>query len=112
MQTLENRCEEIKKVLENKKGENVEIIDTRKGDYFVDSVIVATTLSDKHTAALLDHLKEELKPKGEQFLKVQEGEEWIVVDLGDILIHLMTEAYRQKYQIEEFLRELMSDKNR
>ena len=112
MRTLESRCEDIKKVLENKKGENVEIIDTSKGDYFVDSVIVATTLSDKHTAALLDHLKEELKPKGEQFLKVQEGEEWIVVDLGDILIHLMTQAYRQKYQIEEFLRELMSDKNR
>ncbi len=111
MRSLESRCKDIKEVLENKKGENVEVIDTRGGDYFVDSVIIATSLSDKHTAALLDYLKEELKPKGEQFLKVQEGEEWIVIDLGDILVHLMTQAYRDKYRIEEFLRELMSDKS-
>lgn len=111
MRSLESRCKDIKEVLENKKGENVEVIDTRSGDYFVDSVIIATSLSDKHTAALLDYLKEELKPKGEQFLKVQEGEEWIVIDLGDILVHLMTQAYRDKYRIEEFLRELMSDKS-
>ncbi len=97
-------------MLEEKKGENVEVIDTSGGDYFVDRVVVATSLSDKHTSALLDWLKEKLKPEGEEFLKVQEGDEWIVVDLGDILVHLMTDAYRQKYQIEEFLRELL-DKN-
>ncbi|BAF70601.1 MULTISPECIES: ribosome silencing factor [unclassified Nitratiruptor] len=108
---IEKRAKRIKEVIEDKKGENVEIIDTSKGDYFVDRVIVGTSLSDRHTAALLDHLKEKLKPEGEEFLKVQEGEEWIVIDLGDILIHLMTDAYRQKYRIEDFLKELMSGKN-
>ncbi len=111
MRSLDARCKDIKELLEKKKGEDVAVIDTAKGDYFVDRVVIATTLSDKHTAALLDHMKEELKPKGEQFLKVQEGEEWIVVDLGDILVHLMTQAYRDKYKIEEFLEELMCDKN-
>ena len=108
---IEKRANRIKEVIEEKKGENVEIIDTSDSDYFVDRVVIATSLSDKHTAALLDTLKEKLKPEGEEFLKVQEGDEWIVVDLGDILVHLMTEAYRQKYQIEEFLKELMSGKN-
>ena len=107
---IERRAERIKEVIEEKKGEDVQIIDTSNSDYFVDRVVIATSLSDKHTAALLDTLKEKLKPEGEEFLKVQEGEEWIVIDLGDILVHLMTEAYRQKYQIEEFLKELMSDK--
>ncbi len=107
---IDKRAKRIKEVIEEKKGENVEIIDTSGGDYFVDRVVIATSLSDKHTAALLDTLKEKLKPEGEEFLKVQEGEEWIVIDLGDILVHLMTEAYRQKYQIEEFLKELMSGK--
>ncbi len=107
---LNRRTTRIKELLEEKKGEDVEIIDTSGGDYFVDRVVVATSLSDKHTGALLDWLKEKLKPEGEEFLKVQEGDEWIVVDLGDILIHLMTDAYRKKYRIEEFLQELL-DKN-
>jgi len=105
---LKERVERIKEVLESKKGEDVTIIDTLDSDYFVDSVIIATSLSDKHTHALLDVLKEKLKPLGEQFLKVQEGEEWIVVDLGDILIHLMTQPYRDKYRIEEFLKEILN----
>ncbi len=105
---IKKRSERIKEVLEEKKGENVEVIDTSGGDYFVDRVVVATSQSDKHTSALLDHLKEKLKPEGEEFLKVQQGDEWIVVDLGDILIHLMTDAYRKKYQIEEFLKELLN----
>jgi len=108
---IERRAQRIKEVIEEKKGEDVEVIDTSKSDYFVDRVVVATSLSDKHTAALLDTLKEKLKPEGEQFLKVQEGDEWIVVDLGDILVHLMTDAYRKKYQIEEFLRDLLADRN-
>ena len=107
---LNRRITRIKELLEEKKGEDVEIINTSGGDYFVDRVVVATSLSDKHTGALLDWLKEKLKPEGEEFLKVQEGDEWIVVDLGDILIHLMTDAYRKKYRIEEFLQELL-DKN-
>ena len=107
---IDKRAKDIKEVIEDKKGEDVEIIDTSKSDYFVDRVVVATSLSDKHTAALLDHLKDKLKPKGEQFLKVQEGDEWIVVDLGDILIHLMTDAYRKKYQIEDFLKEIIQNR--
>ena len=109
---INKRAERIKKELEDKKGEAVEIVDMSDSDYFVDRVVIATSLSDKHTAALLDHLKTRLKPEGEEFLKVQEGEEWIVIDLGDILVHIMTEAYRQKYKIEDFLRDLIADKNR
>ena len=105
---IEKRTKRIKDIIEEKKGEDVEIIDTQESDYFVDRVVVATSLSDKHTSALLDILKEKLKPEGEQFLKIQEGDEWIVIDLGDILIHLMTDAYRKKYKIEDFLKELMS----
>ncbi|MRI59370.1 MAG: ribosome silencing factor [Epsilonproteobacteria bacterium] len=109
---MDKRAERIKEIVEEKKAEDVEIIDTQDSDYFVDRVVVATSLSDKHTAALLDILKEKLKPEGEQFLKVQEGDEWIVIDLGDILVHLMTDAYRKKYKIEEFLKELMNKNER
>jgi len=54
----------------------------------------------------VDMLKEELKPKGEKFYAVDEGDQWTVIDLGDILIHLMVPEYRTKYNLEEFLEEL------
>ena len=62
----------IIKLLDDKKGENIEFIDLKGSDYFVDYVIIATTLADRHGIALLDMLKTELKPKGETFLNVDE----------------------------------------
>lgn len=104
------RQENIVKILEDKKAENVELIDLTKKDYIVDFVVIATTLNAKHAFALLNHLKDELKPKGEQFLRVDENEDWTVIDLGDAFIHLMNQKTRDKYSIEEFLSELETKK--
>ena len=100
------RIARIKNLLDEKKALDIMEYDLRDKDYFVDYVIVATTMADKHGAALLDHLKKTLKPLGETFLGVDESEDWIVIDLGDILIHLMSEEYRAKYQMDEFLNEI------
>ncbi len=100
------RLEKIEKILNEKKAESVEVIDLTSKDYIVDYVVIATTLNPKHAFALLNYLKEELKPDGEEFLRVDEDDNWTVIDLGDIFIHLMSEAYREKYSMEEFLSEL------
>lgn len=97
------RVARIVKILDEKKAENIEQFDLSGGDYFVDYVIVATTLGEKHGYALLDYLKKELKPAGEEFLNIEESDDWIVVDLGDIFIHLHSEYYRQKFNLDEFL---------
>ena len=103
---MQDRIDEIVKILDDKKAENIEIIDMQGRDYLSKFVIVATTLAARHGAALLDDLKSELKPVGENFLGVESSEDWTVIDLGDIMIHLMSEVYRAKYNIEEFLKEL------
>lgn len=108
---MQNRIDKIVKILDDKKAENIEIIDMQGRDYFSKIVIVATTLAARHGAALLDDLKSELKPAGENFLGVESSEDWTVIDLGDIMIHLMSEAYRAKYNIEEFLKELNTKSN-
>lgn len=100
------RCEDIKIILDERKAENIEVIDLTSKDYIVDYVVIATTLNAKHGYSLLTYLKEELKPKGEEFLRVEEEGEWTVIDLGDIFVHLMSEKYRAKYSIEEFLKEI------
>lgn len=103
---MNTRLENIKKILDEKKAENIEIIDLRSKEYIVDYVVIATTLNPKHGYALLDYLRIDLKPKGEEFLRVDEDDEWTIIDLGDMFIHLMSDNYRKKYSLEDFLSKL------
>ncbi len=106
---MQNRIEKITHVLDKNKAESIEVFDLREKNYFVDYAIIASSLSSRHTTALLDHLKNDLKPE-ENFNNVDESGDWIVVDLGDILIHIMTPEYRVKYDMETFLSDLADGK--
>jgi ribosome silencing factor RsfS/YbeB/iojap len=103
---LKNRIKNITAILDDKKAQNIETIDLANKGYLVDTVIIATALNSKHTASLVIYLKESLKSKGEEFLRIDDGDNWTIVDLGDILIHIMSDDYREKYQIEEFLNDI------
>jgi nicotinate-nucleotide adenylyltransferase len=100
---MEERVDFIVKLLEDKKAEDVQVFDMRGRDYFVDQVVVATTMGERHGLSLLDVLKTELKKHSESFLNIEASSEWIVIDLTDILIHLLTPEFRTRYNLEEFL---------
>jgi len=102
---MDKRIENITSLLDKNKAEGIEVFDLREKNYFVDYAIIASSLGSRHTTALLDHLKKGLKP-AEKFNNVDESGEWIVIDLGDILIHIMTPEYRVKYDMEAFLASL------
>lgn len=102
---MQDRIQKIVNTLDKNKAEAIEVFDLREKNYIVDYAIIASSLGQKHTTALLDHLKNELKPQ-EYFNNVDESGDWVVVDLGDILIHIMTPEYRVKYDMESFLGEL------
>ncbi|RLA73938.1 MAG: ribosome silencing factor [Epsilonproteobacteria bacterium] len=106
---MQNRIDTITAVLDKNKAEAIESFDLKEKNYFVDYVIIASSLGPKHTSALLNHLKDDLKP-AETFNNVDESGDWIVVDLGDILIHIMTPEYRIKYDMEKFLSDLADGK--
>lgn len=112
----ENRQEvlnAIRQIIEEKKGENIEVFNLKETDYFVDFVVIATALVDRHAMALLEELKKQLKLKGEKFFHIdEENPDWIVIDLGDIIIHLFTENQRKKFNLEEFLQKLLQNKER
>ncbi len=103
---MENRVDMIVELLDSKKGEDIQTFDLSGKDYIAQRVIIANSLGTKHTLALLDYLKEELKKKGEKVLSVDESEDWAICDLGDIIIHVMTAEYREKYNLEEFLQDI------
>jgi ribosome-associated protein len=96
------RVEKIVKVLEDKKSKDVVSFDLSNTDYFVNQVVIATVLNNKHAYALLNYLKTDLKPE-EEFLHIEESDDWTAIDLGDIIIHLMSENYRKLYKMEDFL---------
>ncbi len=106
---MNTRIEKITSVLDKNKAESIEVFNLKEKNYFVDYAIIASSLGSKHTLALLNHLKDSLKPE-ETFNNVDESGDWIVVDLGDILIHIMTPEYRVKYDMEKFLNELADGK--
>ena len=105
-ETKPQRIDRIVEELDRKKAEDIQVFDLSDKEYLTEHAVIATTLGDKHTLALLEHLKETLKPEGETFVAVDEGEQWTVIALGDIMIHLMVPSYRAKYNLEEFLESL------
>jgi ribosome silencing factor RsfS/YbeB/iojap len=111
--TIEDRIESIVKLLDEKKAEEIEVFNLEDADYIAKRVVIANSLNGKHTLALADHLKKELKSKGDEILASDMSDEWVVADLGDILIHIMVPEYRQRYSLEAFLSELVENqKNR
>jgi nicotinate-nucleotide adenylyltransferase len=110
--TLDQRVENIVKVLDSKKAEEIEVFNLEDADYIADRVVIANSLNLKHTQALFTHLKDELKPLGETFFHSDASDEWVVGDLGDILVHIMIPDYRQRYSLEEFLTELVENQKK
>ncbi|WP_298755752.1 ribosome silencing factor [uncultured Campylobacter sp.] len=109
MQDPKQRAERIAEILNEKKAEDVQIIDMSEREYIAKLVVIATTLTSRHAASLIEELKNVLKPLGEEFLAIESGDEWSVVDLGDIIVHLISETYRAKYNIEDFLDKLKKE---
>ncbi|HHB94272.1 MAG TPA: ribosome silencing factor [Campylobacterales bacterium] len=107
---LDDRVERIIKELDEKKAEELEVFNLSDVDYIVDRVVLANALSDKHSSSLATHLKDKLKPLGEEFLHIDESDDWVVIDMGDILVHIMSSQARQTYSLEEFLTEISNKK--
>jgi len=105
--TTDERIENIVKILDEKKAEEIEVFNLEDADYIAKYVVIANSLNGKHTVALFEHLKKDLKPLGETFLATDISDDWVVADLGDILIHIMIPEYRQRYSLEAFLSELI-----
>ncbi|WP_104748886.1 ribosome silencing factor [Helicobacter cetorum] len=109
---MNKRIETIMALLDEKKAFDITHIDLSKTPYLVEDVIIATALASKHALSLLDTLKNTLKPLGEIFYQVDESsEEWIIIDLGDLMVHLFTEDCRKKFDLEGFLNTYKSEQN-
>lgn len=92
--------------LEDIKAREIEVFDVRKQTNLFDTLVIASADSNRQVKALAGHVRDKLKEAGATILGV-EGEqaaEWILVDAGDIIVHIMQPAVRTHYNLEELWR--------
>jgi len=112
LMTIDQRVENIVHILDDKKADEIEVFNLENADYIAKRVVIANSLNGKHTLALADHLKIALKDSGDSILASDMSDDWVVADLGDILIHIMIPEYRQRYSLEQFLSELVENQRK
>ncbi|MDR2688711.1 MAG: ribosome silencing factor [Azoarcus sp.] len=89
--------------LEDIKARDIEVIDTTRLTAQFERVIIASADSGRQTRALARSVQDRVRAAGGKVLGV-EGEEsgdWVLVDLGEIVVHVMQPAIRSHYRLEE-----------
>jgi ribosome-associated protein len=89
--------------LEDIKAKDIEVINTSKLTSLFDRIVIATGDSNRQTRALARNVQDKVREAGARVVSV-EGEEtgeWVLVDLGDIVVHIMQPTIRSYYNLEE-----------
>lgn len=89
--------------LDDKKAENIRVLDVSAQSSITDYLVLATGTSDPHIKALKATLDQALKDAGVDLLGEDRevGSGWIVVDAFDFMVHLQTESMRELYSLEQ-----------
>ena len=89
--------------LEEIKGQDITVLDVRKRTSMCDSMIIASAQSTRQVKALADNVRDRLKEAGAAIIGVEgeQSSEWVLVDCGDIVVHVMQPAVRAHYKLEE-----------
>ena len=97
--------------LEDLKGRDLVTLPVADLTDITDYMIIASGTSNRHVKSLVDHLVEAAKdaghpPKG---VEGRETNEWVLVDLGDVLVHVMQAETRKFYDMERLWQDIPTD---
>lgn len=100
--------------LEQLKAKDVAMLDVSHLTSVTDLMVVASGTSTRHVAALANNVVEVAKAEGLQPLGVEgeAGADWVLVDLGDLVVHVMLPETRELYDLERLWADLPSDSER
>jgi ribosome-associated protein len=93
----------VQDVLDERKGQYITTLDVRDKTSFTDYMVIVTGTSDRHLRSLCDYIIEKVKEQGFRPLGVEGdlGSDWVLLDLGDVIVHAMTAQTREYYQLEK-----------
>jgi ribosome silencing factor RsfS/YbeB/iojap len=111
-----SRLDQLQRVivasLEDDKAENIVTIPLEGRAAFADRMVIATGLADRQIAAMATHLEEKLEQAGLTRIQIEGagGSDWVLIDAGDIVVHLFKPEARTMYALERMWgRELDED---
>jgi ribosome-associated protein len=89
--------------LDDIKAQDIRVFNTTGQTELFDRVIIATGTSNRQTRSLAAHVREKVKEAGGSVISVEGSDtgEWVLVDLGDAVVHIMQPAIRAYYNLEE-----------
>jgi len=89
--------------LEDVKGRDIQVFNVSSLSPHFERVVIATGDSNRQLKALADSVRERMRALGERVRGVEgeSGGEWLLVDLGDVVVHVMHPAVRSHYNLEE-----------
>jgi ribosome-associated protein len=97
----------IKDCLDENKAEDLVTIELAGKSDLADAMIIATGRSNRHVGAMADHLTERLKELGLNHVQVEGMPhcDWVLVDAGDVIVHIFRPEVRQFYRLERLWQE-------
>ncbi|MGH8807587.1 MAG: ribosome silencing factor [Noviherbaspirillum sp.] len=89
--------------LEDVKAHDIRVYDTAHLTSMFDRLAIASGTSNRQTKALAASVRDKVKEKGGHIVSIEGADtgEWVLVDLGDIVVHIMQPAIRDYYRLEE-----------
>ncbi len=89
--------------LEDDKAENIIALDLSGKAMFCDRMVIATGLADRQITAMAQHIVEKLHQAGQKRVPVEGagGSDWVLLDAGDIVVHLFKPEARTLYALEK-----------
>lgn len=93
----------IAQAIYDKKGFNILSLDVKGISTLADYVIIAEGNIDRHLKALSHAIQDSLEERP-IYIEGEQSGDWIVVDYGEIVVHLLLPEYREKYSLEELWR--------
>ena len=105
MKTMEEKAKEIAKLMEDGKGNNVTLLDISGLNSWTDYFVIVTVTSSAHWQGLYKQIKDYIKDNDLEIhltnRKSPDGDDWNLIDLGSIVVHLMSETARSFYDLEK-----------
>ncbi len=101
----------VTEVLDDRKGENIVTLNVAEMTHITDHMVLVTGTSNRHVKALVDYLAEAVKSAGfaVRATEGRETHEWVLMDLGDVLVHVMQAEARDFYDLERLWGNLPTD---
>lgn len=105
MKTAQEEALEIAQMLEDSKAENVSVIDVSELNSWTDFFVIATIHSSAHWQGLAKQIKDYVKENGMEIHvthnKAPSGDDWNLIDIGSVVVHLMSADAREFYDLEK-----------